>query len=293
MTDLFSRRQFDHIRMVDWAHLKSELVWVYEGNVTPPYDNTREHNPGQSALLILEGRMRVETENSAIEAKQGQWVFPRQGQRLQQFFDHPRVLSVHFHVYWPGGQPLFQSDTALVLESSSYPRLEKQTRILKRIVEKKLPGVGGNLLWEKGSLKTHFLFQRAFDSWLCVYVDTLEEAGVNPSRLGQVDDRILNAVNFLDDFPLRETFNERQLATQIGLSPSQLDRLFIKQFNLTPRQYLEAKKLEQAKNLIRSAPLSIKQITYETGFNSLPSFSRWFRQKTGLSPKEFQKKSRS
>lgn len=281
----------NHIRMVDWAHLKSELVWVYEGNVIPPYDNIREHNAGQSALLIIRGRMRVQSGTGSVEARAGQWVFPRQGPRLQQFSDQPRVLSVHFNLYWPGGQPLFEWDPALVLDSSAVPRLERQTRILQRIVERRLPGVGGNLLWERGPLKTHLHFQRAFDSWLCVYTDSLEEAGVTPSRLGPIDGRILQAVNLIDDLPLSETFDEQRLASKVGLSPSQLDRLFTKRFNVTPRQYFERRKVEQAKNLILSAPLSIKQITYEVGFHSLPSFSRWFRQRTGLSPKEFQKKS--
>ncbi len=283
----------DDIRMVDWAHLKSELIWVYEDAVLPPYDNTREHSSGQSALLILHGRLLVENEVASVEAQKDQWVFPPQGRRLQRFSDNPRVLSVRFHFYWPGGQPLFDWDRALVLESSAIPQLERQTRILQRIVERRMPKVGGHLLWTRGSLKTHLICQRAFDSWLCVYADALLGAGVVPTRLVQIDDRILRAVNSLDGLPLREKFAERRLAAEVGLSTSQLDRLFLKQFHLTPRQYLEGKRVEEAKNLLRSAPLSIKQITYEVGFDSPPSFSRWFRQKTGLSPLEFQKSDES
>lgn len=287
------RRLLSQVRMVDWAHLKSELVWVYEGNVVPPYDNTWNHNEGYSALLLLRGRLRVETELGAVEAHQGQWVFPRQGRRLQRFMDDPRVLSVHFNFYWPGGQPLFHWDTALVLESSEVPQLERQTRILHRVVERNLPGVGGNLLWERGTLNTHLRFQRAFDSWLYVFANTLEEAGITPSRVGPMDERILKAVHLLDDLPLAEIFNEQRLAAEVNLSSSQLDRLFLKEFSRTPRQYFEGRRIEYAKNLIVSAPLSMKQITYEIGFSSLPSFSRWFRQKTGLSPKEYKKTPRS
>lgn len=287
-----SPRSPNHVRMVDWAHLKSELVWVYEGNVTPPYDNTWEHNQGYSALLLLHGRLRVETEAGAVNARAGQWVFPRQGRRLQRFTDKPRVLSVHFNFYWPGGKPLFQWDTALVLSADEVPQLERQTRILQRVVERNLPGVGGNLLWERGTLKTHLRLQRAFDSWLYVFSNTLEDAGVAPSRVGPMDERILKAVHILDDLPLGEIFNEQRLAAEVNLSSSQLDRLFLKEFNRTPRQYFEDRRIEYAKNLVVSAPLSMKEITYEIGFGSLPSFSRWFRQKTGVSPKAYKKSPR-
>lgn len=273
--------------MVDWAHLKAELVWVYEADILPPYDNMRDHKPGQSALLLLHGKVRVETEFAVTEACAGQWIFPRQGPRLQIFTENPRVLSVHFNLYWPGGQPLYQAESALVVEAAEAPELEAQARLLKHEVESKLPGVGGNLSWERGTLLTHFQFQRSFDSWLCEYVSIMERAGIVPSRLGQVDERILHAVNLLDEWPLAQTFDERRLAAGVGLSTSQLYRLFLRQFSQTPKRYLEERRLNSARQLLSGSPLSIKEISFLSGFQSLPAFSRWFHQHTGKSPRNY------
>lgn len=282
-------RVVDKARMADWAHLKSEFDWVYEGVVPEPYRKSATHHPGQSALLILKGDLSIETEKGRIVARKNQWVFPHQGSRLQEFSTDARVLSLHFSLNWPGAQPLFNWDIAQVIEGSEAPLLEKRARSLLRLVERAFPGAKNHLLYQHGDLKTHILIQKNFASWISAYVGTLLDSGVVPSRLGQADERVLQAVNLLDELPAEVEFDGAWLSHEVGLSPSQLDRLFIKQFDMTPRQYLEKRKLLHAFELMRSSALSIKQIAYEVGFHSLPYFSRWFRQKAGLSPRQFQK----
>jgi len=277
------------LRMADWAHLKTEFDWVYEGEVSQPYRQTWDHASGQSALLIERGSMRVETEKGKVEAGKRQWIFPRQGPRLQSFSEDAKVLSVHFHLHWPGRQPLFEWDTALVVDAADAPQLEKQARILKRQVDRLLPGAGRNLPHARGDLKTHFLMQKGFASWLCLFADTLLRLGVMPSRLAQIDPRVLQAASILDDHALDVALDGELLAQEVALSVSQLDRLFIRQFGLTPLQYLERRRLERAMELIRSAPSNIKEICYEVGFGSLAHFSRWFRLKTGVSPRQFRR----
>jgi len=282
-------RPTDKIRMADWAHLKPEFDWVYEGKVDEPYRLSRSHHPGQSVLLLTKGSLLVETKTGKIRARKNQWVLPHQGPRLQHFSEDACVLSIHFNLAWPGGQPLFNWDTACILESSSYPLLEKQARRLLRVAERHLPGAKNNLPYVLGDLKTHFILQKSFTTWLALLVGVLLDSGVAPSRLGQTDDRILQAVSILDALPVEVAFDAVWLAHEVSLSPSQLDRLFIRQFGMTPRQYLEQRKLLCAFELMRSSPLNIKQIAYEVGFHSLPSFSRWFKQKAGISPRRFQK----
>src|SRR4051812_10817648 len=119
-------RRATKLRMTDWNYLKADLIWVYEGNVEQPYRNTRQHRQGQSALLMRTGQVRVETEHGSVVAKAGNLVFPPQGPRLQQFSDHARGLAVRFNPQWPGNQPLFDTKTALVLDSAAWPQLEKQ-----------------------------------------------------------------------------------------------------------------------------------------------------------------------
>lgn len=278
----------NQMRMSDWANLRSEFVWIYEGSIEPCYHDAKNHQPGQSALLILDGIMTVNTNKGVAKAKKGQWCFPTQGQRRQRFSKDTCVLSIHFKLNWPGGQPLFDSDVAIILDASDYLGLEQQARALYDVVKTQLPGAASDLPWLNGDIESHFILQNEFSAWLCVYVKSIIASGVTPSRLGLIDDRVLHVVQIIDHLPIDATLKTRSIAADVGLSPSQMDRIFTKQFNLTPRQYYERRKLQQAVEMIKGTPLSIKQIAYEMGFQSLPYFSRWFSQKTGLSPRQFQ-----
>lgn len=277
------------LKLSDWAYLKSEFIWIYEHGVEQRYRDKKRHYPGYSALLILQGDMRIQTGAQTVEARSGQWVFPPPGPRWQRFSDAARILSIHFDLYWPGGHPLFDWEDALVVEAATVPQLEKQSRILYRTVQRLIP-VAEDYLYlpqMRASLTTHIALQRAFDSWLFVLTSTLLSLGVVPSRLAQTDQRILAAVQKLDGIPVGLMFDEARLAAEVGLSAGQLDRLFNRHFDMTPRQYFDRRKLVRTKELLGSALLSIKEVAFELGFCSLPSFSRWFKKQTGTSPREY------
>lgn len=72
-----------------------------------------------------------------------------------------------------------------------------------------------------------------------------------------------------------------------GVSTPTLIRLFHKFFNQSPMEYITAMRMEQAKNLLESTFLSIKEISLQTGFNSPLYFSTVFRKYTGINPREF------
>lgn len=276
--------------MSDWAHLQNRLIWAYEGEVLPQYRNLSHHFPGQAALLVRQGSVEIRTEKGSKQAFAGQWVLPRTGQRLQKFSPDARVLSVRFDLHWPGGQPLFDWDVALVFRSAEAPRLEGEANQLRQWIEHRFPNVRSSLPTVQGDLRTHLAIHRSFSSWLCVYVEVLLNQGLKPSRLEKIDPRMLQAIQVLDHHPLNSPLLEKNLAREIGLSPSQMDRLFSKQFKTTPRQYMDRRRMETAMELIQSSSLSIKQISCEMGFNSLPYFSKWFRSKTSLGPRQFKGK---
>ena len=277
----------DHLRMADWARLRTEFFWAYEGKIEARYRDTQSHHAGCSALLIMKGTLRVETEHGSVTANPGEWVFPREGRRLQQFSADARVLSLHFNMHWPGGGPLFEWEVAFVCPSASKPGLERLARQLLRIAESRFPGAGAAMFWRHGDIRTHFLLNQSFSAWMNLYIRTLLGAGIIPSRLRSIDSRIEHAMQTIDDLPLDVRFDKLWLAREVGLSASQLNRLFTLQLNLTPRQYYEKRRVVHARELLKNSTLPIKQIAYEVGFHSQPFFSRWFRGHTGLSPREF------
>ena len=65
-------------------------------------------------------------------------------------------------------------------------------------------------------------------------------------------------------------------------------RLFKRYYGLTPRQYLMDKRIEKSKENLRNG-LTVTETCFAVGFESLGSFSKLFKTKTGKSPSEYQK----
>ncbi|MFN8376943.1 MAG: helix-turn-helix transcriptional regulator [Anaerolineae bacterium] len=82
------------------------------------------------------------------------------------------------------------------------------------------------------------------------------------------------------------------LSRQVALSPYYLIRSFRRVYKQTPHQYLMARRLAKAKELLRNTDLSITEICVSVGFESLGSFSTLFRKAAGISPRAYRLNSR-
>ena len=81
----------------------------------------------------------------------------------------------------------------------------------------------------------------------------------------------------------------RALSRKAALSPYHFIRVFCAVYKQTPHQYLIQRRIEKAKNLLRSTDLPITEICDVVGFKSLGSFSTLFRKLVGLSPRSYRK----
>lgn len=82
----------------------------------------------------------------------------------------------------------------------------------------------------------------------------------------------------------------KEVAGVACLSPNHLLRSFKQAFRLTPHQFLTATRLEYARKMLADRNLSVTDICFSVGFDSLSSFSRAFRRHTGFSPSEYRRK---
>ena len=80
------------------------------------------------------------------------------------------------------------------------------------------------------------------------------------------------------------------LARRAGYSRYHFLRAFRDAYVETPRTYLTRRRIERAKDLLRSANLTVTEICFLVGFSSLGSFSSRFRELVGDSPSEFQRR---
>ena len=83
-----------------------------------------------------------------------------------------------------------------------------------------------------------------------------------------------------------EPWPVRRLAKVSGVSEAHFARCFKDAFGLPPHRYLLTRRIERAKALLRDSELSVTEIAMQTGWSSLGTFGRTFRDVTGESPGE-------
>lgn len=77
------------------------------------------------------------------------------------------------------------------------------------------------------------------------------------------------------------------LAAQAGYSREHFIRAFRAAYGQTPGRYRTRRRIERARELLRSANLTVTEICYLVGFASLGTFSARFTEETGLSPTRY------
>ena len=81
-----------------------------------------------------------------------------------------------------------------------------------------------------------------------------------------------------------------ELAQQHNLSLSSFKREFSKIYHDTPANYIKAKKLEKATELLEFSNQRITEIAFDCGFNDLANFTKSFTSKYSLSPTNYRQK---
>lgn len=75
-----------------------------------------------------------------------------------------------------------------------------------------------------------------------------------------------------------------RLASVSGVSEAHFARSFREAFGVPPHRYLLTRRIERAKALLRDTDLSITEVAFQTGWDSLGTFGRTFHDITGESP---------
>ncbi len=88
------------------------------------------------------------------------------------------------------------------------------------------------------------------------------------------------------DAASEEDWPVQRLADVSGVSIAHFARSFKAAFGVPPHRYLLTRRIERAKALLRDTDAPVIEIAGQTGWNSLGTFGRVFRDVTGESPSE-------
>jgi transcriptional regulator GlxA family with amidase domain len=104
--------------------------------------------------------------------------------------------------------------------------------------------------------------------------------------------RLLRAKDRIDAAS-HEAWPVQRLAQVSGVSAAHFARSFKQAFGVPPHRYLLTRRIERATALLRDTDLAITEIAFQTGWESLGTFGRTFRDITGESPRAIRERARA
>ena len=80
-----------------------------------------------------------------------------------------------------------------------------------------------------------------------------------------------------------------EVANAVNLNPRYLYKLFMEYTGVGIKEYITEHKMQMAKELLKGAELSVKEIALNVGIKDPNSFSKLFHLRVGMSPSEYRK----
>ncbi|HEX4923294.1 MAG TPA: AraC family transcriptional regulator [Bdellovibrionales bacterium] len=255
--------------------LAIELPGLYLVHQNLPGKEVDQHVHDEHLLFFpLHGEIQVHLEKSTLSCGPGRMIYvppatqhafessDKEGERLIALLG-PKVWKKH---KLPKLEATLVAANQLCKELLFYMLLHKKTKHAPELVD---------------------LFARI----LAEVLQTSE--GVHASQLNQLegrarDPRLLKALAFL-----RANVNEpppaSALAEHAGMSLRNLNRLFLQELGLTPKQVATSLRIEHAKTLLLEGRVSVTEAALSSGYQSLSQFITVFRQVTGQLPSEIRR----
>lgn len=103
------------------------------------------------------------------------------------------------------------------------------------------------------------------------------------SRNGTRNAHLAKAIHIMRDC-IATPISPSQIAEDLGISTRQLERLFGKYLNTSPKKYFMELRLERAQNLLLQTEASVTEVAMACGFESPGHFSRVYRSSFGVTP---------
>jgi len=103
----------------------------------------------------------------------------------------------------------------------------------------------------------------------------------------KIESDIIREFNFLVEQHFKTKHSVAEYAELLNKSPKTLSNIFSKISSKTPLQYIQERKMLEARRLLRYSDLQIQEVAYEIGYDDIQTFSRFFKKQEGVSPSEF------
>ncbi|MEG0896279.1 MAG: AraC family transcriptional regulator [Ruthenibacterium sp.] len=123
------------------------------------------------------------------------------------------------------------------------------------------------------------IFSRGINDLLTEFILCANESPYAESRTAVIDE----SIKFISE-NLDKDISLELLAKQASLSPFYFSRIFKKETDFTPHQYIIMIRIDYSRYLLRTSQMLVKEVAYRCGFNSESSFCTCFHKIIGITP---------
>lgn len=103
-------------------------------------------------------------------------------------------------------------------------------------------------------------------------------------RYGKI---LRQAVSYIDTHFDQEDISLNRVAQTVGMSPNHFSSIFSQELGTTFIEYLIGKRMERAKELLRTTQLRSSEVAYRVGYRDPHYFSSTFKKIQGMTPREY------
>ena len=254
------------------------------------------NSPFTRLYYVTEGAARILLPTGIQELK------PDHLYLVPSFTTHSYLCDTHFAHYYLHIYEDHQSESS-ILEDFSFPT-EIPAGDLELPLIKRLCGINPTMQLPQSDPTSYdnnpTLIKNIIKNKQRTFCDKVESRGIVYQLMARFlkdaqpkaeinDDRIQKVLSYIRK-NIYKTIDIDSLAAISCLSKDHFIRLFRKEVNNTPLQYINQKKIEKAQLILITDSMPIKNISYLLAYEDHSYFNRLFKKLTGVTPQQYRDK---
>ena len=113
-----------------------------------------------------------------------------------------------------------------------------------------------------------------------------KEKGEEPASEGMQEKNVRTVKNYIDHNYYKK-ITVADISEKFHLSKNYIRNLFVKYLGVSPKKYIQEKRMERAKTLLLETDISIATVALSVGYDDALLFSKMFSKQFSLSPQKY------
>jgi AraC-like DNA-binding protein len=258
-----------------FAHYEVEIISCAFWRNRPPWSVARRRCLDTFFLFPIRGRVRITLDRETVRLGPGEYLALADGRanalELEKGHPHLHQVSLHCRIQDRCGRPLvarFRRPWAALADAARWHR--------------DLTGLASLMGSDPATGR------RWGEALVCQLVAERLQAGDTLAAMRRSDDpRIERVLVHMEEELGSPRLSIDALAHEVGLTATQMRKLFRRETQAGPKQYLQQLRLRRAARLLRHTARTIKEIAFECGFATDNYFHLVFRRAFSSTPAEY------